>query len=183
MEAQTAKKIQFPESSQAPKESKRKAALNLYPWRFRNSVQLGVFLLTLGIGFQFFIYVIQASGPGMITVSRPPGVEGFLPIGALLGWKLFLTSGIWDDVHPASMVILGFAGIISFFLRKSFRLLKCFIKLMNNLEFFPQEIGFPNQTIPIRMELIPYFSISFTSMRQTFNFLSLQCWIECSKIS
>lgn len=120
MEAKTAEKIQFPESSQVPKGLKRKAPRNLYPWRFRNNLQLGVFLLTIGVGFQFFVYVLQASGTGVVTVTRPPGVEGFLPIGALLGWKLFLTSGIWDDVHPASMVILGFAGLISFFLRKSF---------------------------------------------------------------
>ena len=120
MEAQAAEKIRTPDESQAPKALKKKAPLDLYPWRFRNSVQLGVFLLTLGIGFQFFIYVLQASGPDTITVTRPPGVEGFLPIGALLGWKLFFTAGIWDDVHPASMVILGFAGLISFLMRKSF---------------------------------------------------------------
>jgi polyferredoxin len=120
MEAQAAKKNQIPDRSQIPKALKKKVPLNLYPWRFRNSVQLGVFLLTLGIGFQFFIYVLQTSEPGTITVTRPPGVEGFLPIGALLGWKLFFTTGIWDDVHPASMVILGFAGLLSFLLRKSF---------------------------------------------------------------
>lgn len=120
MEAQTAEKIHFPERLHQLEEIKKKAPVHLYPWRFRNSVQLGVLLLTLCIGFQFFIYVVQASGPGMIKVSRPPGVEGFLPIGALLGWKLFVSTGFWDDVHPASMVFLGFAGLISFLLRKSF---------------------------------------------------------------
>ena len=53
-------------------------------------------------------------------MQRPPGVEGFLPIGALMGWKLLLTTGIWDPVHPAAIVILGFAGLISFLFRKSF---------------------------------------------------------------
>jgi polyferredoxin len=88
--------------------------------RFRKYVQLGVFLVTLGIGLQFFVYVHQASQPGPITVSRPPGVEGFLPIGALMAWKAFLVSGNWDPVHPAAMVILGFAALISLLLRKSF---------------------------------------------------------------
>ena len=120
MEAEAAEKNRSPGGSQAPKALKKKTPLHLYPWRFRNSVQLGVLLVTLGIGFQFFIYVLQASGPDTINVSRPPGVEGFLPIGALLGWKLFFTAGIWDDVHPASMIILGFAVLISFLLRKSF---------------------------------------------------------------
>jgi len=91
-----------------------------FSWGVRNYVQLGVFLLTVGIGIHFFIYVHQAAGEGAITVSRPAGVEGFLPIGALMGWKLFLLTGIWDPVHPAAMVILGFAAAISLGLRKSF---------------------------------------------------------------
>ncbi|UCG22286.1 MAG: 4Fe-4S binding protein [Deltaproteobacteria bacterium] len=91
-----------------------------YSWGLRNYVQLGVFLVTIAIGIHFFIYVHQAAGEGAITVSRPAGVEGFLPIGALMGWKLFLLTGIWDPIHPAAMVILGFAAVISFALRKSF---------------------------------------------------------------
>jgi len=91
-----------------------------YSWGLRNYVQLGVFLLTIAMGIHFFIYVHQAAGEGAIAVSRPAGVEGFLPIGALMGWKLFLLTGIWDPIHPAAMVILGFAAVISFALRKSF---------------------------------------------------------------
>ena len=91
-----------------------------YGWCERNWVQLGIVVLTLAIGFQFFIYVMQATGEGEITVDRPPGVEGFLPIGALMAWKLFFVTGIWDPVHPAAMVILGFSALISLILRKSF---------------------------------------------------------------
>lgn len=86
----------------------------------RGWFQLGVFLATIGIGVQFFIHVHQASGGEAVTVLRPPGVEGFLPIGALMGWKLFVQTGIWDPVHPAAMVILGYAGLLSLTLRKSF---------------------------------------------------------------
>ncbi len=89
-------------------------------WGKRNWFQLGVFLITIGIGIQFFIYVHQVSGDGVVTVVRPPGVEGFLPIGALMGWKLFIETGIWDPIHPAAMVLLGFAAFISLLLRKSF---------------------------------------------------------------
>ena len=86
----------------------------------RQWVQLGVLVLTLALGVQFYIFVTQAAGPGPVTVPRPPGVEGFLPIGAVMGWKLFLQTGFWDPVHPAAMVILGFAALISLLLRKSF---------------------------------------------------------------
>ena len=43
-----------------------------------------------------------------------------MPIGALMGWKHFLATGQWDAIHPAAMVILAFAGIMSFLFRKSF---------------------------------------------------------------
>jgi len=76
--------------------------------------------VTVAIGIQFAVFVIQSSGDGAVTVLRPPGVEGFLPIGALMGWKLFFTSGMWDPVHPAAMVILGYAVFLSSFFRKTF---------------------------------------------------------------
>jgi polyferredoxin len=81
---------------------------------------LAVLVLTLGIGLQFYLFVQQAAGGGTITIARPGGVEGFLPIGALMGWKHFFATGEWDAIHPAAMVILAFAGMISFLFRKSF---------------------------------------------------------------
>lgn len=86
----------------------------------RSYVQTGFFVLTLAVGLQFLIYVMQARQAGVITVPRPPGVEGFLPIGALMGWKRFIATGQWDPVHPAAMVILAYAVVVSFLLRKTF---------------------------------------------------------------
>ncbi|KJS32948.1 MAG: hypothetical protein VR64_05160 [Desulfatitalea sp. BRH_c12] len=82
--------------------------------------QLAILLVTVGIGLQFYVYVRQALGTQAITVQRPPGVEGFLPIGALMGWKQFFLTGRWDAVHPAAMVILGWAVVLSFVFRKAF---------------------------------------------------------------
>ncbi len=90
------------------------------PWGVRNWIQLGVLAATIGIGLQFYLHVLQASGGAAVTVARPAGVEGFLPIGALMGWKRFLANGRWDTVHPAGMVILGFAALVSLLTRKSF---------------------------------------------------------------
>jgi len=85
------------------------------PW-----IQLGVLALTLALGLQFYLFVAQAATPGPITLTRPAGVEGFLPIGALMGWKHYLLTGRWDPVHPAAMVLLGFAVAVSLLLRKAF---------------------------------------------------------------
>jgi polyferredoxin len=91
-----------------------------YAWGPRNSFALAVLLLTLAVGVQFYFFLEQVAGPGPVSVQRPPGVEGFLPIGAMMGWKLFAQTGYWDRVHPAAMVILGWAGLVSLALRKSF---------------------------------------------------------------
>jgi len=89
--------------------------LNLRQW-----TQVVFFATTIFVGIQFATFIHQAQSAGPVTVQRPPGVEGFLPIGALMGWKLFLTTGLWDPIHPAAMVILGVAVLISLLLCKSF---------------------------------------------------------------
>ena len=89
-------------------------------WGIRNWIQLGIFVLTMGIGIYFYLFVMQVFRGGDITITRPAGVEGFLPIGALMGWKRFFSTGEWDMIHPAAMVILGFAAVISLFFKKSF---------------------------------------------------------------
>ena len=86
----------------------------------RNWIQLGIFALTAGIGLQFYLFVRQVSMGGPITIVRPGGVEGFLPIGALMGWKRFVLTGEWDPVHPAAMVILSSALLISLLFHKAF---------------------------------------------------------------
>lgn len=90
------------------------------PRHLRQGIQIAVLAVTLAIGLQFALFVLQAAGPGAVTIPRPPGVEGFLPIGALMGWRLFGATGHWDPVHPAAMVILGFAVVLSLVLRKAF---------------------------------------------------------------
>ncbi len=97
-----------------------KERLKPFNWSIRNWVQTAVLALTVLIGLQFYLWVKQIESGGAVSVGRPPGVEGFLPIGSLMGWKYFLLTGQWDPVHPAGMVILGFAILISLVLRKSF---------------------------------------------------------------
>ena len=86
----------------------------------RNGIQFAVLVLTIFVGTKFYFFVKQLENGAEITISRPPSVEGFLPIGSLMGWKLWFQTGIWDPLHPAGMVILGFAILTSFFWRKSF---------------------------------------------------------------
>ena len=72
----------------------------------RTAVQWCFLLWVVGIGIRFGMFVnaveIGAAAP---MVSRPPGVEGFLPIGALTSLKYWLVSGTIHPVHPAALVI------------------------------------------------------------------------------
>ena len=86
----------------------------------RNLVQIGSLVLLCALGLKFALFVRQMEAGGPVTLSRPAGVEAFLPIGALMGWKRFLSSGDWDLVHPAAMAIFGFAVASAFLLRKGF---------------------------------------------------------------
>ncbi len=76
------------------------------------------FLVLVGVQFWRFHEQVIVGGP--VTASRPPAVEAFLPISALVGLKRFVLTGRWDDVHPAGLTILLAAIVGSFVARKAF---------------------------------------------------------------
>lgn len=77
------------------------------------------FLATLWIGWRFFLYCRFAAGLGPET-ARPAGVEGFLPISALLGLRHALATWTWDPVHPAGLAIFLAALAMGLLFRKAF---------------------------------------------------------------
>jgi polyferredoxin len=72
------------------------------------------------VGWQFWRFYEQVTSPGPVTAARPPAVEAFLPISALVGLKRFALTGRWDEIHPAGSVILLAAVLGSLLARKSF---------------------------------------------------------------
>ncbi|NTW99626.1 MAG: 4Fe-4S binding protein, partial [Geobacteraceae bacterium] len=87
----------------------------------RIAIQWGFLLWVAGIGIRFGIFVNSAeSGAAAPLVSRPPGVEGFLPIGALTSLKYWLVSGTIHPVHPAALVIFLTILLMSLLAKKSF---------------------------------------------------------------
>jgi polyferredoxin len=94
------------------------------PFRRLPAVRWAVQGLYLGflvvVGIEFWRFHQQAIGPGPVTASRPPSVESFLPISALVGLKRFVLTGYWDPVHPAGLVILLAAIAGALLARKAF---------------------------------------------------------------
>src|SRR5512137_1888623 len=94
------------------------------PYRAIPAVRWGVQGLYLAflllVGWEFWRFHAQAVGTGPVTAARPPSVESFLPISALVGLKRFVLTGYWDPVHPAGLTILLAAIVGALLARKAF---------------------------------------------------------------
>ncbi len=86
-------------------------------------LRLGIQLLSLGvvaaIGIRFTLWV-RGLEQGRLIGERPPGVEGFLPISALMSLRAWILSGTPSRVHAAGLVLLVLILAMSFLLRKAF---------------------------------------------------------------
>ena len=70
------------------------------------------------VGYEFHLFYSQVVAGGAPTLRRPPAVEGFLPISALMSLKYLLATGNFDEVHPAGLTILIAALVSAFLARK-----------------------------------------------------------------
>lgn len=91
------------------------------PGHWRQLIQWLFFgwCLFLGVQFGLFVRYFESGGQGRFY-PRPPGVEGFLPIGALISLKSWLLSGVADPVHPAALVLLLTILAMALLAKKSF---------------------------------------------------------------
>lgn len=87
----------------------------------RSVVQFAFLLLCVWIGVEFYLFVRwgQSAGGGAFH-SRPPGVDGFLPISSLMSLKYWLETGIINEIHPAGLFIFLAILAIGFLLKKAF---------------------------------------------------------------
>ncbi len=87
----------------------------------RLTAQVLFLLLNVAIGIQFYFFVryFQTGGQGA-RLSRPPGVEGWLPIAGLMNLKYWIVTGTVPSVHPAAMILLLAFLVISIVFRKAF---------------------------------------------------------------
>ncbi|HLP16463.1 MAG TPA: 4Fe-4S binding protein, partial [Bacteroidota bacterium] len=109
-------------ASSIPDLRKRLLARLKYDSQFQRSlVQMAFLLVCVWIGVEFHYFVKWGMSRGAEAfVERPPGVEGFLPISALISFKYWIETGIINAVHPSGLLI--FLAIVggSLLLKKSF---------------------------------------------------------------
>ena len=90
------------------------------PHRLRRTVQLIFLGICLLIGWRFVAFYNACLSTGQPAVLRPPGVEAFLPISALMSARYWLQTGVIQSVHPAGLLIFAAILSISFLFKRSF---------------------------------------------------------------
>ncbi len=92
-----------------------------YSQTVRLNVQLAFLALNVWIGVQFYFWVRWAETSGQSRmVTRPAGVEGWLPIEGLLQLKYVLATGQLPHVHPAGFFLFLAFLLTSVIFRKAF---------------------------------------------------------------
>lgn len=91
-----------------------------YIRKIRYAIQWAIFLIVIYSGYKFYFFT-KALEQGLVpAVNRPPSIEGFMPIGALMALKLWIAQGFFDPIHPAALVIFIGAILSATLLKKSF---------------------------------------------------------------
>lgn len=88
---------------------------------YRRAFQLAFLVLNLWLGTTFYLWVHRLeAGTGEGSTSRPPGVEGWLPIAGLMNFKYLIATGHIPTIHPAALFLFITFVAIAFLFRKAF---------------------------------------------------------------
>lgn len=92
-----------------------------YSQGLRRGFQIAFLLLNASLGGVFYLWVRHfETATNTRAVSRPPGVEGWLPIAGMMNFKYWLVTGHVPAIHPAAMFLLVTFLSIAFLFRKAF---------------------------------------------------------------
>lgn len=127
------KVVELIRNSQRPARVRRdKKGLLRDGHKLRTAIQYGFLGICLIIGLQFYFWYLHfKTGGATPEIPRPPGVEGFLPLSALISLKYWLYTGIFNTIHPASLVIFLAIITVSLVFRKSFCSFICPVGLIS----------------------------------------------------
>lgn len=87
----------------------------------RSTTQAVFALLCVWIGVEYYLFATWGESNSQTTFfERPPGVEGFLPISALISLKYWIHTGIINEIHPSGLFILIAIVAIGLLMKKAF---------------------------------------------------------------
>jgi len=148
-----------PEIAAAPAKPKKKLARRLSPDRSqqtRRAVQFAFLALNVFLGVQFVFWVRYFESHGATTyVSRPAGVDGWLPIAGLINLRYFLATHHIPEIHPAAFVLFGVFLVASMLLKKAFCSWLCPVGTMSEyLWKFGHKVFRRNLDVPRWLDIV-----------------------------
>lgn len=134
-------------------------------YRFIVQVLFTILCIWIGIEFFHFIKYLETNGTSAF-ISRPPGVDGFLPISSFMSFYIFLVSGEIHAAHPAGFFIFFAIIIVSLVFGKAFCSWLCPIGFISELigdfgeKIFKRKIVFP-KWLDYPLRSIKYLLLGF----------------------
>jgi polyferredoxin len=102
--------------------------------KYRFIIQSAFALLCIWVGVEFYMFIrYLESGGTAAFFSRPPGVDGFLPISSMMSFYLFLKTGTIHNAHPAGVLIFFSIVLMSLAFGKSFCSWLCPVGFLSEL--------------------------------------------------
>jgi polyferredoxin len=152
------------ESTEALKGPELRARRRRVEWA-RHLVQGGFLLVVLQIGWAFarWVHGLEA---GRVVGERPPGVEAFLPIAALLSLRHLVLTGEVHPVHPAGLVLLLLIVGTSVLAKKAFCSWGCPVGTLSEAlaslsrRIFRRKVGLP-RFLDLPLRSLKYLLLAF----------------------
>ncbi len=139
-----------------PKKLIRNKEKGIQKYRFIVQTLFALLCIWIGIEFYQFIQYLETNGAAAFS-SRPPGVEGFLPISSFMSFYLFLITGEIHSAHPAGLFIFFAIILVSIVFGKAFCSWLCPVGFLSELigdfgkKIFKKDLRLPKYLdIPLR---------------------------------
>jgi len=121
----------------------------------RRLIQLLSCIIVLFIGIQFYAFVAQLEAGIIPGFERPPGVEAFLPISALVSLKHFFVTGKINTIHPSALVIFSIICMTALIVKKGFCSWVCPIGLLSDILAKFNDLSFKQKVVlPIWADMV-----------------------------
>jgi polyferredoxin len=116
-------KVDWIKMNRSIKKTKKKIIRNsekpIQKYRFIIQSSFIALCIWIGVDFYLFAHYLKSGGAAQFY-SRPPGVDGFLPISSFMSFYLFLKTGFIHPAHPAGVFIFLAIILMSLVFGKSF---------------------------------------------------------------
>lgn len=133
--------------------------------RFIVQTLFALLCIWIGVEFYQFIQYLETNGAAAFS-SRPPGVDGFLPISSFMSFYLFLATGQIHPAHPAGFFIFFAIVLLSIVFGKAFCSWLCPIGFLSELigdfgkKIFRKDIKLP-KILDYPLRSLKYLMLGF----------------------